>query len=74
MQFNYFLQQYNKSTYEFKSSVEVYPIDVNPIKVYPIGAYLIGKGVVEVSGCHQNFCSNNKLCVDVVDATRHPIL
>jgi hypothetical protein len=40
------------NTYNFRSSVELYPIDVNPIELYPIEAYLIGKGVVEVSGCH----------------------
>jgi hypothetical protein len=39
------------NTEQFKSFVEVYPIEGNPIEVYPIEAYLIGKGVVEVSGC-----------------------
>ncbi len=38
------------NTVQFKSFVEVYPIEENPIEVYPIEAYLIGKGVVEVSG------------------------
>jgi hypothetical protein len=39
------------NTEQFKSFVEVYPIEGSPIEVYPIEAYLIGKGVVEVSGC-----------------------
>jgi hypothetical protein len=36
----------------FKSSVEVFPIEVNPIEGYLFEAYLTGKGIVEVSGCH----------------------